>query len=99
MNPPRVSPRAQCDNCPSCEEVSPMTVTLPRVANLALLLLAAVVGSPLGRAPAVEKPAVPAKSVAEDAAPPGKIEYNRDIRPILAENCFPCHGQHSAARK
>jgi hypothetical protein len=28
-----------------------------------------------------------------------KIEYNRDIRPILAENCFPCHGPDSAARK
>lgn len=26
-------------------------------------------------------------------------EYNRDIRPILAENCFACHGQDSAARK
>jgi len=26
-------------------------------------------------------------------------EYNRDIRPILAENCFPCHGPDSAARK
>ena len=27
------------------------------------------------------------------------LEYNRDIRPILAENCFPCHGPDSAARK
>jgi hypothetical protein len=26
-------------------------------------------------------------------------EYNRDVRPILAENCFPCHGPDSAARK
>lgn len=26
-------------------------------------------------------------------------EYNRDIRPILAENCFSCHGPDSAARK
>jgi cytochrome c553 len=33
------------------------------------------------------------------AASPGKIEYNRDIRPILAENCFACHGADSAARK
>jgi hypothetical protein len=29
----------------------------------------------------------------------GRIEYNRDIRPILAENCFACHGPDSAARK
>src|ERR1700758_337163 len=28
-----------------------------------------------------------------------KIQYNRDIRPILAENCFACHGPDSAARK
>ncbi len=28
-----------------------------------------------------------------------KLEYNRDIRPILAENCFACHGADSAARK
>ena len=27
------------------------------------------------------------------------MEYNRDIRPILAENCFACHGPDSAARK
>ena len=25
--------------------------------------------------------------------------YNRDIRPILAEHCFACHGPDSAARK
>jgi hypothetical protein len=29
----------------------------------------------------------------------GEPEYNRDIRPILAENCFQCHGPDSAARK
>jgi hypothetical protein len=28
-----------------------------------------------------------------------KLEYNRDIRPILSENCFPCHGTDSASRK
>jgi hypothetical protein len=32
-------------------------------------------------------------------AAPGKLEYNRDVRPILAENCFACHGPDSAARK
>ena len=30
---------------------------------------------------------------------PAKLEYNRDIRPILAENCFTCHGPDSASRK
>lgn len=28
-----------------------------------------------------------------------RLEYNRDIRPILAENCFACHGADSASRK
>ena len=28
-----------------------------------------------------------------------KLSYNKDVRPILAENCFTCHGPDSAARK
>jgi hypothetical protein len=41
--------------------------------------------------------AVPVRATAAgDAAP---IEFNRDIRPILSENCFACHGPDSAARK
>lgn len=31
--------------------------------------------------------------------PTTKLEYNRDIRPILTETCFACHGPDSAARK
>ncbi|HEX7376750.1 MAG TPA: DUF1549 domain-containing protein, partial [Pirellulales bacterium] len=27
------------------------------------------------------------------------LQYNRDVRPILADNCFACHGPDSAARK
>jgi hypothetical protein len=27
------------------------------------------------------------------------LQYNRDVRPILAENCFACHGPDSASRK
>ncbi len=33
------------------------------------------------------------------SAADGKLEYNRDVRPILADNCFACHGPDSAARK
>ena len=37
---------------------------------------------------------------AADMAPlPDKIRYNRDIRPILSENCFACHGPDAPARK
>src|SRR3569832_877853 len=32
------------------------------------------------------------------AQQPG-LRYNADIRPILSENCFACHGPDSAARK
>jgi cytochrome c553 len=28
-----------------------------------------------------------------------KLSFNRDVRPILAENCFACHGPDSASRK
>ena len=37
----------------------------------------------------------------DDKSPTGLavIEYNRDVRPILAENCFACHGPDSASRK
>jgi hypothetical protein len=28
-----------------------------------------------------------------------RIEFNRDIRPILSDNCFNCHGADSGARK
>ncbi len=30
---------------------------------------------------------------------PPRIRFNRDILPILSENCFACHGPDSAARK
>src|SRR5690242_18565111 len=38
-------------------------------------------------------------SLAAAASAADKLEYNRDIRPILSENCFACHGTDSAARK
>src|SRR5712691_5119085 len=33
------------------------------------------------------------------AAAQERLEYNRDIRPILMANCFACHGPDSASRK
>ena len=36
---------------------------------------------------------------AANALPAQELSYNRDIRPILAENCFACHGPDKRARK
>jgi hypothetical protein len=33
------------------------------------------------------------------AAEPAKIDFNRQVRPILANNCFKCHGRDEAARQ
>src|SRR5580693_8033907 len=35
----------------------------------------------------------------EDAPLPDKIDFNRDVRPILSENCFKCHGFDPKQRK
>ena len=48
---------------------------------------AALVGSP--SAPALEA----------DQASPAPIQFNRDIRPILSDNCFNCHGPDPTKRK
>ncbi|MBM3795032.1 MAG: hypothetical protein FJW31_13395 [Acidobacteria bacterium] len=36
--------------------------------------------------------------IAASAAYSARLDYNRDVRPILAENCFHCHGQDSKNR-
>ena len=33
------------------------------------------------------------------AAADAAVAYNRDIRPILVENCFSCHGSDSGSRE
>ncbi|HEX3135948.1 MAG TPA: c-type cytochrome domain-containing protein [Planctomycetota bacterium] len=30
---------------------------------------------------------------------PAKVEFNRDVRPILSDNCFHCHGPDKGHRK
>src|SRR5207249_5484729 len=38
-------------------------------------------------------------ALAASSAAADPIRYSRDVRPILAEHCFACHGPDSAARK
>jgi hypothetical protein len=57
---------------------------LPRAGRASRLLLAAAVGSFLFTS------RVPAAE---------RLQYNRDIRPILSENCFPCQGPDKNKRK
>jgi hypothetical protein len=71
-----------------------MTDRLSRLAPAGVLLLAAVAATPTHRAGA-DDAAKPQGAVSAER----KLEYNRDVRPILAENCFACHGPDSAARK
>jgi hypothetical protein len=33
------------------------------------------------------------------AAEPGAIQFNRDVRPILSDKCYACHGPDPAQRK
>src|SRR5947209_1737178 len=33
------------------------------------------------------------------AADDGRLDFNRDIRPILSENCYACHGPDKNKRK
>lgn len=33
------------------------------------------------------------------AAPPARIDFNRQIRPILSDKCFRCHGPDASARR
>jgi len=46
-------------------------------------------------------PLLPALLLLSPAAPPTsvKVDYNRDVRPILADHCFQCHGPDAGKRK
>ena len=37
--------------------------------------------------------------LAEDGAAPVKVDFNRDIKPIISNSCYRCHGPDAAERK
>src|SRR5262245_32405536 len=55
-----------------------------------LLLAAAYLLTPAGAVPPDAK---------KSPAPAAKVDFARDVRPILSENCFACHGPDAKARK
>src|SRR5437660_6935036 len=64
---------------------------------LALLMLTAGGAALFTLSPS--HPLTPSSLAADKPSDQRKLEYNRDVRPILADNCFKCHGPDSAARK
>jgi len=73
----------------------------PRTLALAGCGLVIFLGGKLARAETkVDGPAKPVATAADATKLAGdKIQFNRDIRPILAEHCLQCHGPDSASRK
>lgn len=75
------------------------------VAAFCLVPLAALAVAPRGQSAVPARrargasPSPAVRTRQPSPAPPARVSYNRDIRPILAENCFACHGPDSAARK
>jgi hypothetical protein len=43
--------------------------------------------------------AAPARSVPAEAPVPAAVQFNRDVRPIMANTCFKCHGPDPKANK
>ena len=62
-----------------------------------LLALALPHSNPGNAAPPAATPAD--ATAADPAGPVPSIDFNRDIRPILTDRCFTCHGPDSAARE
>src|SRR5688572_14586598 len=75
-----------------------MEAPRPALVHSSAILGAVVLTAAVVHAARVE-PANSAKATEASPASAGKIEYNRDVRPILMDACISCHGPDSASRE
>ncbi len=73
---------------------------LRRIAGALLLAAASFTLTPtLRAAPPTSTPDSPTTETPTADAPAATIDFQRDIRPLLAEHCFECHGPDEAQRQ
>lgn len=97
------APAAATDAAGGVAAVSPQTATTkptPKLNTKTAAAKAPAAAKLQATKPPVSKPAgLQAVDAALIAKAGGKLQFNRDIRPIFAENCFACHGPDPGSRK
>jgi len=71
--------------------------TRPRASTIAAVMVVALAAS-ASRAVGAE-PTAPTTAPTTDSPSTAQIEFNRDIRPILAAHCYACHGPDARSRQ
>ena len=66
---------------------------------MGLLLLKRSVSSLLAAIPAIFLCVAAARQARAGDPPPRAVDFDRDIRPILADACYKCHGPDAAKRQ